>query len=171
LAQFRHWTPISSTTKIQSRAAIELRDRLPARIPTRYHGQRLGPLPVKEVYIYEKLEIPLRQSFLITYVWQGKSTDWVATTRRQEFYLGHEENGAISYSTAQWAGEDPGGEKFAHVYVMVEVASGLDESAILSNQIMMIHLGKQARLAVDQLFREKHPDASITHQALALAPH
>jgi hypothetical protein len=36
---------------------------------------------------------------------------------------------------------------------------------------MMIHLGKQAQLAVDQLLTEKHPDASITHEALVQVSH
>ena len=54
-----------------ARAAMELRDRLPARIPTRIRDRRLGTLMVKEGYIYQKITVPLRQSFLVTYVRQG----------------------------------------------------------------------------------------------------
>ncbi len=45
-----------------AQAAIELRDRLPARISTRYHVRRLGGLSVNEVYVYPKVTVPLRQS-------------------------------------------------------------------------------------------------------------
>jgi hypothetical protein len=152
-------------------AAIELRDRLPAKIPTRYRGKRLGTLSVNEVYIYQELEIPVRQSFLVKYVRQEQTNEWVATTRKREYYRGHKAKGAISYSTAQWMGDQPGNEKFALVYVMVEVGPGLDESAIILNPIMMIHLAEQAQLTADEMFKEKHPDASITHEALALSVH
>jgi len=154
-----------------ARAAIGIRDRLPARIPTKYLGKRLGDLPIKEVYIYQKLEIPIRQSFLVTYVRQGQTDEWVATTRMKEYYRGHKAIGAISYSTAQWVGDEPGKEKFALIYVMVEVGPGIDESAIIANPIMMIHLSEQAQLTADEMFKDKHPGASITHETLALSPY
>jgi hypothetical protein len=65
-----------------ARAAIELRDRLPARIPTRYQGKRLGTLTIVESYIYPKMSVPLRQSFLIKYSRKGETSNWVATTYR-----------------------------------------------------------------------------------------
>lgn len=33
-------------------AAVMIRDRHPGRLPTRYHGKRLGPLAIEEAYIY-----------------------------------------------------------------------------------------------------------------------
>lgn len=33
-------------------AAVELRDRHSGRLPTRYHGKRLGNIPIEEAYIY-----------------------------------------------------------------------------------------------------------------------
>ena len=35
-------------------AAIAVRDRYPGRIPTRYHGKRLGSLAIEEAYIYPR---------------------------------------------------------------------------------------------------------------------
>jgi hypothetical protein len=35
-----------------ARAAVEIRDRLPGKSPTRYHGKRLGNLTIEEAYIY-----------------------------------------------------------------------------------------------------------------------
>ncbi len=64
-------TPISiSSIKIIdpnnpiSRAAIEVRDRYPARQPNRYHGQRLGNLAIEEAYIYPRNGVMTRPEVL-----------------------------------------------------------------------------------------------------------
>jgi hypothetical protein len=154
-----------------ARAAIVQRDRARAKMGVKYHGKRLGSLVVKEAYVYPDLEIPLRQSFLVTYVRQGQTNEWRATTTNKEFYRGHLATGAISYSTAQWSGDKTGDEKFALVYVMVEVSSGVDEPAIIANPVMMLHLGEQAQLTADEMFKEKHPDATVVHEPLMLSFH
>ncbi len=151
------------------RAAIELRDRLPARIPTRYHGKRLGTLAVVEAYIYPKIPVPLRQSFLITYVRQEKSNHWVASTQSKEFYRGLKAKDVASYSTALWQGEKPEDQKFALVYVLVEVNPELDERTLLANSNLLAALAGQARTLADDLFKQKHPDALIEHGDLLLA--
>jgi hypothetical protein len=150
-----------------ARAVIELRDRLPARIPTRHRGRRLGSLPVKEVYIYQKMEQPLRQSFLVTYVKQGDENEWRATTQMKEFVRGRKETGAITYSTALGLTPASEGPKFALIHVLAEVAPGLDES-IVQNRAMMVQLAEQSRFIADKLFKEKHPQAIITHEPLML---
>jgi hypothetical protein len=154
-----------------AQAAIEFRDRLPTKGPSRYYGKNLGPLSVKEVYIYPKIEIPVRQSFLVSYIREGSTNTWRATTQRKEFYRGHAAKGAVSYSKAQWAGEKPEDQRFALIYVMVEVSPGLDESAILTNPIMIVHLSEQAQLLADQMFKERNPDSTILHEPLAIAHH
>jgi len=149
-------------------AAIELRDRLPARIPTRYHGRHIGGLPVKEAYIYQKIEIPLRQSFLITYVRQGETNNWLATIRRKEFYRGLKSQGIISYSTALWHGDKPEDQKFALIYVLVEVDPSLDEQTIIANPGLLIALAEQARMLADEMFKKKYPNAVIEHDNVML---
>jgi hypothetical protein len=37
-----------------ARSAIEVRDRYPARLPTRYNGKRLGNMSIEEAYIYPR---------------------------------------------------------------------------------------------------------------------
>lgn len=37
-----------------ARAAIEIRDRYPARLPNRYNGKRLGGMAIEEAYIYPR---------------------------------------------------------------------------------------------------------------------
>jgi hypothetical protein len=149
-----------------AKGAIEHRNRVHARKGVRYYGKKLGNLAVKEAYIYQELEIPVRQAFLVTYVRQGQSNEWKASTKKKEFYRGHKATGAISYSTAQWLDAKIDDEKFAHVFVMVEVSSGVDESAIITHPFMIVHLGEQAQLTADEMFKEKHPDAIIIHEPL-----
>jgi hypothetical protein len=64
-----------------AQAAIEYRNRVHARKDVRYYGKKLGNLAVKEAYIYQELEIPVRQAFLVTYVRQGHSNEWKASTK------------------------------------------------------------------------------------------
>jgi hypothetical protein len=152
-----------------SRAAIELRDRLPARIPTRIRDRRLGTLTAREGYIYQKIMVPLRQSFLVSYVRQGDSNKWLATTQRKEFYRGLKSTGVASYSTALWHGDKPEDQKFALIYVLVEVDSELDEKTLLANSNLLVALAEQARTLADAMFRQKYPDAEIENGGLMLA--
>jgi hypothetical protein len=151
-----------------TQTAIKLRDRLPSKIPTRYHGRRLDGLSVAEAYIYPKTEIPLRQSFIVSYVRQGETNIWLATTRRREFYRGLKSAGAMSLSTGLWLGDKPGDEKFAHVYVLVEVDPLLDEQTITAHPSLLITFAEQARLLADEMFKKKHPDSVIEHVPLKL---
>jgi hypothetical protein len=49
-----------------ARAAIEVRDRLSARLPTRYKGERLGNLAIEEAYIYPRTGVMTRSEVLQT---------------------------------------------------------------------------------------------------------
>jgi hypothetical protein len=151
-----------------ARAAIEQRDRLPARIPTKYLGKRLGPLAIKEAYIYQKIESPLRQSFTVSYVRHGDADDWRATVRKTEFYRGHEAKGVISYSTTFGLTPVSEGPRLALVYVMVEVGPGIDENVLLNAPKLAMQLAQQARNLADAEFLRRHPQATITHEALVL---
>jgi len=153
-----------------ARSAIELRDRRSAKTPTKYHGNRLGTLSIKEAYIYPKVKLPLRQSFLITFVRQDETNYWVATTKARDFYRNLKSQGAVSYSTAFWQGDKPQDPKFARIYVLVEVDPSLDERTIMINPGLGIALAQQARSLADEMFRTKNPDAIITHGEIVLRP-
>lgn len=141
--------------------AVELRDRLPAKIPTRFRGKRLGSPAVVEAYVYPKITVPLRQSFLITYVRQGDTNRWQAATYRKEFYRGAKPQGVVSYSTALWQGEKPEDQKFAHIYVMLEVDPELDERQIFFDSSLLMSLAGQTRTLADEAFKKRNPTAEI----------
>jgi len=149
-----------------AQAAMELRAKTARKLPIRFHGKRLGTLSVNEVYIYPEVDVPLRQSFLVTYVRQDNSNEWRATTRRMEFYRGVKVKGVASYSTALWEGEKPEDQKFALISVFVEVADGVTEQALHGNPVMILPLAQQARTLADEMFLTKYPDARITHEQL-----
>lgn len=152
-----------------ARAAMQLRDRLPAGIPTRVRDRRLGTLMVKEGYIYQKITVPLRQSFLVTYERQGDSNKWLATTQRKELYRGLKAKGVVSYSTAFWEGEKPEDQKFAHIYVMLEIDPELDERQIFADRSLFTTLALQARTLADEAFKRRVPGAEIEHAELPRA--
>jgi hypothetical protein len=155
-----------STESPIAQAAMKLRARTAPKVPVRLHGKRLGTLSAHEVYIYPQIEVPLRQAFLITYVRQDNGNDWLATTRRMEFYRGVKVKGVASYSTALWEGEKPEDQKFAHISVFVEVADGVTEQALHGNPVMILPLAQEARILADEMFLTKYPDAKITHERL-----
>jgi hypothetical protein len=49
-----------------ARGAIEVRDRYPARLPTRYNGKRLGSMAIEEAYIYPRAGVMTRTEVLQT---------------------------------------------------------------------------------------------------------
>jgi hypothetical protein len=147
-----------------ARDALRIAGRPGKKEGIRYRGTRLGDLPIEEAYIYPKPEIPVRQAFIITYKRQNDTNRWSATTRRAEYYRTLRPTGAVSYSAAQWLGEKPGEEDLAHVYVLVEVDPLLDERTIATNPVILMTLAEQARSMADEMFKTKHPDASIEHK-------
>lgn len=48
-----------------ARDAIAIRDRNPARIPTRYHGKRLGNLSIEDAYIYPQVSASISREELL----------------------------------------------------------------------------------------------------------
>lgn len=153
-----------------ARSAIQLRDSRSAKTPIKYHGNRLATLAIEEAYIYPRIDVPLRQAFLVTYVRQGETNHWLRTTQAKEVYRNLEAQGAVSYSTAQWHGDRPEDQKFAHIYVLVEVDPSLDEQTIMTNPGLGTQLALRARDLADEMFKTKYPDATIEHSDLAIWP-
>ena len=152
-----------------AQSAIELRDRLHAKTPARIHDKNLGTLYVKEAYIYPRVEVPFRQSFLITYVRKGDTNHWEATTQEKELYRNLKPKGAVSYSAGLWHGDKLDDPKFAHIYVLVEVDPSDDARTIMWNPGIAAVL-TQARSLADEMFKSKHPNAIINHSDLAFRP-
>jgi hypothetical protein len=136
----------------------------------RYRGTRLGDLAIEDAYIYPRPAVPLRQSFTISYVRQGNSNEWLATTRKGELYRMVRPKGVVSYSTALYEGEKPEDQRFALIHVLVEIDPSLDERTIAANPIILSHLVEQAQSLADGMFRRRHPEATIHHHDTALAP-
>jgi hypothetical protein len=151
-----------------ARAALKIAGRPGKKEGTRYRGSRLGNLPIEEAYIYPKPEIPVRQAFIVTCVRDDQTGRWSASTKKAEYYRSLRPKGAVSYSTAQWLGAKGGEEKFAHVYVLVEVDPLLDERTIATNPVILQTLVEQAQAMADEMFKAKHPDAMIEHQPLVM---
>ena len=65
-----------------ARDALKIAGRRGKKEGSRYRGTRLGDLAIEErVRRPAAPAVPLHQSFTITYVRQGESNEWVATTR------------------------------------------------------------------------------------------
>lgn len=138
--------------------------------PIHCRGPRLGNLPIEEAYIHPKPEVPVRQAFIVTYKRGQDKDQWLASTRRAEYYRALKPKGAVSYATAQWLGDTAGDEKYAHVYVLVEVDPLLDERTIATNPVIVTAMANQARAMADEMFKAKHPDARIEHKPLVMNP-
>ena len=144
-----------------ARDALKIAGRPGKKEGIRYRGPRLGDLPIEEAYIYPKPAIPLRQSFTITYERQSETNQWLATTRKREL-------SSLGASTKErcptrrlngWVTRK-GREDFAPIHVLVEVDPSLDERTIATNPVILDDLLEQARSMADEMFKEKHPDAS-----------
>lgn len=151
-----------------ARDAIKIAERKGTKGPIRYRGRRLGDLGLSRAYIYPRPQIPARQAFIITYKRKEQTNEWSASTRKAEYYRTLKPKGAVSYSTAQWLGDKEGEEKFAHVYVLVEVDPLIDDRTIASNPVILSTMSEQAREMADEMFKSKHPDAIIEHQNLVM---
>lgn len=153
-----------------AQAAIKIAGRPGKKEGIRYRGPRLGNLSIEEAYIYPRPAVPLRQSFAISYVRQGETDEWSATARAEELYRGVRLNGAVSYFTAQYAGESPDEPKFALINVFVEVDPLLDDRTLRANPVLMRRMIEEAQSLADAMFQRRHPEAFIHHQDAALTP-
>lgn len=151
-----------------ARDAIKIAERKGTKGPIRYRGTRLGDLGLSRAYIYPRTQVPASQAFIITYKKKEQINEWSASTRKAEYSRTPGPKGAVSYSTAQWLGDKEGEEKFAHVYVLVEVDPLLDDRTLASNPVILTTMAEQAREMADEMFKTKHPDARIEHQNLVM---
>jgi hypothetical protein len=149
--------------------AIRIAGRKGKKGAIRYRGMRLGDLGIARAYIYPRPAVPLRQSFTITYERQEDSNEWVATAQRGPLHRWVRPKGVVSYAT-HGPGDDPDDEQLAMILVLVEVEPRLDERTIATNPALSSMLVDQARSLADAMFKKKHPDVTIQHHDMALAP-
>ena len=136
--------------------------------PTVSHRPQLGNISTNEVYIYATVDpdkVWLRQEFSVTYVKKDDGNTWDAVTRQGELYRGMRANGAVSYTTASYGGEQPDTQRFAIVTVLVEIDPKFDDRATLEHPDMRRMLVREARRLADEMFNARHPDASIQPSA------
>lgn len=143
-------------------AVIELRDALPGQLPSIQPGKSLGPLSIKELYIYPEIAGP-RLSFTVAYRRNGDPNHWTAAIQRGEFYRGMKAKGAVSYTTAGYAEETPADQGFAMVGVLVNLDPRLNRPDLLDQPDWKRMTADQARKAADEMFKSHHPDAVIEH--------
>ena len=63
----------------------------------------------------------------------------------------------MSYSTAFWEDEKPEDQKFAHIYVMLEIDPELDERQIFADRSLFTTLALQVRTLADEAFKRRVP--------------
>jgi hypothetical protein len=140
-----------------ARAAIEIRDAGSASLAVNYRGKRLGDLEIECAYIYPEIG-SARLLFRVHYFRNGDTNNWAATVKQGPLYRGVTTKGAVSYTTAQYAGETEKDQKFADVTVLVELDPRFDNPDSLREM-----LAEQARIAADEMFKSHHADAVIEH--------
>jgi hypothetical protein len=160
-----NWVTMADVTLLNERdpivrAVIELRDWFPDPLPAYYQGRRLGPLEIKEAYIYPEIAAP-RRSYTVTYSRNGKTDHWTATIKRGRLFRKIKAKGAISYSTARREGVTGVAPRFVAVGVLVEIDPRFDRPEILAQPDLKKMMSDQARSMADELFKSRHPDAVI----------
>ena len=104
-----------------------------------------------------------RQAFTTTYVRQGPSNHWRASTKAR---FGLEQvafTGPVSYSTARWEGQPEGEERLATVTVVVESDPKLREPSRAADPLVIKRMTSEAGKLADQMFRSHHASAVIEH--------
>jgi hypothetical protein len=104
-----------------------------------------------------------RQAFKITYIRQGPTNHWRASTKA---ITGLEQvafTGPVAYSTARWEGEPEGHEQFATVTVVIECDPMLRDPARVPDPSVIQRMTEEAGKLGDQMFRSYHPNAAIEH--------
>jgi hypothetical protein len=145
-----------------ARNTIDVRDRHPGKMPTTYHGKRLGGLSISEAYIYPEKPC-LRQSFTARYYKKGQSNEWRSTIKREEMRRDVQAKGAVAYTTARREGETAADENFAIVGVFLQLDPRFDNDDLIVSPGVWQTLTEQAWQMADEMFKNQHPEAIIEH--------
>ena len=145
---------------------LDAQQRFPEMIPERSRKIRLSGINSDEVYIYAPPNVePVnpRLSIDVAYQRHGGPNNWQTRTKKGAMFRGMRVKGAVAYSTARWEGEKEGDENRATVSVLLEVDPKFDEQSIFMHPDVWKVLKSQARQMADEMFKSRHPDATIEH--------
>ncbi len=117
---------------------------------------------VEEASVYGPPET-LRQSYIVRYVRQGRTSQWRATAERGKMLKNLRTKGAVTYKAAHWEGQNPSEENFALVTVLLELDPRCDDRDLIVNPAVWELFSRQAGMAADEMFRSHHPEAIIEH--------
>ncbi|MFI5456787.1 MAG: hypothetical protein ACHRXM_15175 [Isosphaerales bacterium] len=110
---------------------------------------------------------PVRQSYEVRYIRQGKTNIWRATTRKSDLLRGVKAEGAVGYSTALREGEREDDQMFATVTVLLEVDPQFGDAGFQVDPQVWREMAESAGALADEMFRSRHPRARVEHAASA----
>ena len=108
---------------------------------------------------------PVRQSYEVRYIRQGKTNNWRATTSKEDLLRGVKAEGAVGYSTAFWEGEQEDDQKSATVTVFLEIDPRFGDSEFPVAPDVWHKLAERAGALADEMFLSRHPRARVEHAA------
>jgi hypothetical protein len=108
---------------------------------------------------------PVRQSYEVRYIRQGKTNIWRATTRKNEVLRGVKAEGAVGYSTAFREGEREDDQMFATVTVLLEVDPRFGDSGFHVDPTVWTEMAERAESLAEEMFLSRHPRARVEHAA------
>jgi hypothetical protein len=115
----------------------------------------------------ESIATPVRQSYRVRYIRQGKANVWRAVTTREGLLRGVKAKGAVGYSTAMWEGGPTDHQGHVIVPVLLEVDPHSCEPDGADGPDHQRGLVEQARGLADEMFRSRHSRAKIEHAPYA----
>jgi hypothetical protein len=119
---------VPSSTLI-AKDAIEVRDRSTARIPTRYHGKRLGGMAIDEAFIYPRIAGPMATTEVVQTVVGLMNRTGVVSPSTVTFQDGT----SIKAIPAGIEAEPPGGVSI----ILIDVTSG-QKKTFPANEVINI---------------------------------
>jgi hypothetical protein len=105
-----------------------------------------------------------RQVFSIEYNRQGETNNWIGTAEWRRSYRGLDFKGAATYSSARWEGGSAKEANIAIVTVLVESDPRFDDEDLNEHPEHLRGMLAEARELADEMFRVRHPEATIQHR-------
>ncbi len=162
------WVAFHYGAKSVSAKVIEDRGRLGVHGRRLYRVQLDPELGAESAFEMpeDELEIaaaPVRRSYYVEYIRQGKTSVWRASTKTEGLLSGVKAKGAVGYSTAMREGETADDQRHAIVAVLLEVNPRSCEPGLADDPDVRRELAERARSLADEMFLARHPRAQIQH--------
>jgi hypothetical protein len=108
---------------------------------------------------------PVRLSYDVRYIRQGKTNVWRAVTKKNGLLKGVKTAGAVGYLTASYEGEQADDAMFATVNVLLDVDPRFGEPEFHADPNVWRKLAERAEVLADEMFLSRHPRARVEHAA------